>query len=194
MKRLICLITLVVVGAAILPSAAQATPTLTMDEAESAIWGQGVLQVGPHFSGSEISECSRQARNRIRCVVRGTFEKKSKLKTCRSRVEVVETAEIRVRILKRKCRVLNVKVLTYERARRAAAKAMDPMAFSAIYGGGYSSSSEGRNRYAFEVNWTNEKQQVCIQTAKVRLVNKKVKVNVSDVACVDQPDWPSAQD
>jgi hypothetical protein len=181
-----------VVGAALFVPAAQAAPTLTMNEARLAVINHGYEAHGQTYFGVALRKCSRLASNRVRCSVRFTIETSStvQVKSCRSRIEVVENAEIKARTLSRNCRKRNISYLTYERASHAAAQAMDPKATHPNYEMGFGGGSLGKNRYLFEATWVTEKNQTCLQTARVRLVKKKVRVNVSEIACVDDPDWP----
>ena len=192
MKRLICGLVMAVAGVAMFAPAAQGAPKLTMNEARFAVIELSYQSKGVYFFASELPDCTRRAKNRIRCSVRLESDGLSKPRICRALVKVVEHAEIQTRTLRRKCRTLDVKALTFEQARAAAAKAMDPKAMHPNYEMGYGGSSTGRNRFSFEATWVTEKDQICVQQAKVRLVKQKVLVNVSEIACVDQAEWPRA--
>lgn len=189
MKRLIVGLMLSVVATAWFAPGAQAKPTLTMNEARMEI---ASYSYGGKYYGGIARNCDRLASNRIRCTVKSALESGKRIKLCSSRVEVVEHAEIHVRTLRRKCRQVKVPYLTWRRAERAAMKAMDPMATNPDYANGFGGGGLGKNRYIFEATWVTEQDQTCLQTARVRLVKKKVKVNVSEVACVDDPEWPTA--
>ncbi|MBN8867170.1 MAG: hypothetical protein J0H98_06425 [Solirubrobacterales bacterium] len=187
MKRLMLGFTMAVLGVALFAPAAEAAPTLTMHEAKMAVMQGGY---GGTYYGGIARKCSRLASNRIRCSVVFTTEMGLKLRTCRSRVEVVENAEIKVRTLRKACRDRKAPYLTWERASRAAAKAMDPMATHPNYEMGFGGGSIGKNKYIFQAVWVTERDQTCLQTANVRLVKKKIRVTVSEIACVDEPEWP----
>ena len=191
MKRLMLGCLMAFVALALTAPVAQASSRLTMNEARLAIAHHGIEKMGGLYYGESVSNCSRLAPDRIRCSVRFRSEY-PKPKVCGGRVEVVETTEVVVRTLRMKCKRLEVSYLTFERARRAAARAMDPKAMHPNYSMGYGGGSVGKNRYSIEASWVNGKDQICLQTARVRLVKEKVLVNVSEIACVDEPDWPDS--
>jgi Ulp1 family protease len=194
MKRVVLGLMMVVLGAALFAPTAQAAPKLTMNEARMEILTYGVATPRGHtfYFGSSARHCSRLASNRIRCSVRFSFETTpTTLKDCVDRVEVVEHAEIKVSLLRRHCSKRKISYLSYTRAEKAAKKAMDPKSSHPNYAMGFGGGSIGKG-YRFDATWVNEKDQTCLQTAKVRLVKKKIRVTVSDIACVNDPDWPTA--
>ena len=187
MKRLVLALTLAIALVAIPTTSAQAS-TLTLKEAKQAAIEQSFRFTGFNFPHAQrVRNCSRLNSERVRCSVKVIFETYWNLNSCTSRVEVTKAAEIKVATLRKKCRKIDVPFLSYQRAANAAIKAMDPNARK--YMTGTSWSDDGKNRQQVEVSWEYN-GQTCLQSARVRLVDRKVLVNVSEVNCVDIPDWP----
>lgn len=190
MKRLALALVFAVFGVALLAPSAQAVPTLTKNEAVSAVF-RHTFKVGNGYSmGAIPRKCSRLAKNRFVCAADVEIDTKTGTKSCRLAIAIVEWAEIHSRVLKRTCKPIGGRRAIYEEAHRAAKEAMDPKAFHINYELTSASGFNGRKRFTFQAVWTNGKKQDCFQTAKVILLKKKAKVSVSEVVCLDEPKWP----
>lgn len=187
MKRLILGFT-VTIAMVVFPAASAQASGLTIKEAKQAVFEKSMELGGYRLPQSgNVTNCSKLASDRVRCSGSMTIETYWKLRKCSGRFEVTGSDVLKVRILRRSCHNLDVPFLSFERARQVALRKMDPHAgrFSTGYGG----STDGRNRYEIEAEWSYG-GQVCLQTARVRLADGKVLVNVSEPNCVDIPDWP----
>jgi hypothetical protein len=184
MKRLVLGLAITIALAGILASSAHAA-ALSMKEVKSAAVEYGSTE--PKFDYPFVyfvRDCSRLAPNRVRCSIGFTIETYWKLKHCKSRVEITKEKEVRGRTVGTKCRKDPRPFLSVDRAEDVALEAINQNPRNGTI------LNYGKARYEFYFSW-DLNGEVCSQIARVRLLDGKAVVSLSEVSCVATPPWPA---